>query len=360
MGGGIDGETSPFGSLYDTYVFVGRMFAFAMVSGRTIDLPLSTPLRKAILEGDGSLDPNSSSSAFSSSAFSSNVVDKTSVEKALAILKDIDPAMCRHLSAFQNIAVAHSETLQKNHRSSTPNNTLDTKDAHLDPPHIDPHHPSMCFQGAPIDMLCLDFTLPGDSAFELMPDGANVAVELSNLGEYVRRVCQCMVLEPLQWMATGIRQGMSSMFDPHHLRCFDADELELLLCGTPATWTVQELHEHIQTDHGYSKDSIAVQQLLSILGSFDAVQQREFLKFVTGSPRLPVGGLGALRPRLTVVRKGNNGGGGGSSGGSGGGSLPSASTCTSYLKLPEYENVNVMREKLLLAIKEGGGSFHLS
>jgi hypothetical protein len=35
----------------------------------------------------------------------------------------------------------------------------------------------------------------------------------------------------------------------------------------------------------------------------DGVEQRRFLRFVTGSPRLPPGGLAALQPRLTVVRK---------------------------------------------------------
>lgn len=28
-----------------------------------------------------------------------------------------------------------------------------------------------------------------------------------------------------------------------------------------------------------------------------------FIKFLTGSPRLPIGGFGALEPRLTVVIK---------------------------------------------------------
>lgn len=48
-----------------------------------------------------------------------------------------------------------------------------------------------------------------------------------------------------------------------------------------------------------------------------------FLRFVTGSPRLPPGGLAALQPRLTVVRKHSGGGGGleGTSASLGGGSL---------------------------------------
>lgn len=34
-----------------------------------------------------------------------------------------------------------------------------------------------------------------------------------------------------------------------------------------------------------------------------ALSPLRFLRFVTGTPRLPPGGLAALQPRLTVVRK---------------------------------------------------------
>ncbi len=43
--------------------------------------------------------------------------------------------------------------------------------------------------------------------------------------------------------------------------------------------------------------------LLEILSELNAADQRAFLRFVTGCPRLPPGGLAALQPRLTVVRK---------------------------------------------------------
>jgi HECT-domain (ubiquitin-transferase) len=42
---------------------------------------------------------------------------------------------------------------------------------------------------------------------------------------------------------------------------------------------------------------------VQILAELDAADQRRFLRFVTGSPRLPPGGIAALQPRLTVVRK---------------------------------------------------------
>lgn len=36
---------------------------------------------------------------------------------------------------------------------------------------------------------------------------------------------------------------------------------------------------------------------------FNLEQQRAFLQFVTGTPRLPIGGLASLNPKLTIVRK---------------------------------------------------------
>lgn len=44
-------------------------------------------------------------------------------------------------------------------------------------------------------------------------------------------------------------------------------------------------------------------QLLEIMGEFTAEQQHAFCRFVTGAPRLPPGGLAALNPKLTIVRK---------------------------------------------------------
>jgi len=90
------------------------------------------------------------------------------------------------------------------------------------------------------------------------------------------------------------------------------------------------------------------------MSSFDVRARRDYLQFITGSPRLPVGGFRGLNPALTVVRKPHeaplrpdN-------------YLPSVMTCVNYLKLPEYSSKEVMKKKLEVAMKEGVGSFHLS
>lgn len=40
--------------------------------------------------------------------------------------------------------------------------------------------------------------------------------------------------------------------------------------------------------------------------------------------------------------------------------LPSVMTCVNYLKMPDYSSMEILREKLSIAIKEGQGAFHLS
>ena len=115
-------------------------------------------------------------------------------------------------------------------------------------------------------------------------------------------------------------------------------------------------------DHGYDAGSPAVGHLVRVLSGFDGQERRAFLRFITGSPCLPYGGLAALRPKLTVVCKLPPGVASPQKGGpqqcdEG---LPSVMTCANYLKLPPFSSEDIMRAKLLYAVSEGQGSFHLS
>lgn len=87
---------------------------------------------------------------------------------------------------------------------------------------------------------------------------------------------------------------------------------------------------------------------------FNEEERRQFLLFLTGSPKLPIGGFKALNPVFTVVCKipepplsAND-------------YLPSVMTCVNYLKIPNYTEKEILREKLATAVREGQQSFHLS
>ena len=119
-------------------------------------------------------------------------------------------------------------------------------------------------------------------------------------------------------------------------------------------WEVSTIVEYLKFDHGYTRSSRAVGYLLEIICEFNDTTLATFLKFVTGSPRLPVGGLARLTPRLTIVQKRPE------DGVSPDAYLPSVMTCANYVKLPDYSSKEIMKERLLTAISEGQGAFYLS
>jgi E3 ubiquitin-protein ligase TRIP12 len=138
-------------------------------------------------------------------------------------------------------------------------------------------------------------------------------------------------------------------------------------------WSLETLMDSIKADHGYNLDSKSVRNLLQVMSELDAPQKRDFLQFVTGSPKLPIGGKScgilkkccerltnshagfkALTPMFTVVCKPSE------APYTSDDYLPSVMTCVNYLKMPDYSTLDIMKKKLGVAIKEGQGAFHLS
>lgn len=190
--------------------------------------------------------------------------------------------------------------------------------------------------------------------------------------------------------AKAFREGFSKVFPIADLQAFTADELVMLFGNSDEDWSIDgmlsqctsgsygviliplaALNEAIKADHGFNVESRAIHDLLEIMSEFDLPNRRSYLQFITGSPKLPIGGkcllmtdqfmtltivigFRGLNPPLTVVRKPHE------PPLTADDYLPSVMTCVNYLKLPEYSSKAVMKEKLQIAMKEGVGSFHLS
>lgn len=107
--------------------------------------------------------------------------------------------------------------------------------------------------------------------------------------------------------------------------------------------------------HGYHAGSQTFVNFLEVLSEFTEDQKREFLLFTIGAPRLPLGGLKSLSPKLTVVKKHPQ-----NESQPADTILPSVMTCQNYIKLPDYSSKEVLRKKFFLAMKEGQKSFTLS
>uniref|UniRef100_A0A914ZIP5 E3 ubiquitin-protein ligase n=4 Tax=Parascaris TaxID=6254 RepID=A0A914ZIP5_PARUN len=201
------------------------------------------------------------------------------------------------------------------------------------------------------------FTLPGDESFELVKGGRSRSVDSTNVTQYIKLVAHWELVEGVRREMEAVRRGFESIINISDLSSFTPDEMEELFCGcSEATWTrtwsEAALQTAIKPDHGYSHDSEQIRWLIHMLSSFDYQQQRKFLQFVTGSPKLPVGGFRSLNPPLTVVKK---------SGGYGNGDeeLPSAMTCYNYLKIPAYSSYEVFKQRFDVALRFIY-SFHLT
>ncbi|KAK5113190.1 hypothetical protein LTR62_003526 [Meristemomyces frigidus] len=205
-----------------------------------------------------------------------------------------------------------------------------------------------------VEDLGLDFTLPGYPHIDLLPNGSSQNVTISNVGQYIRAVVDFTLGAGVQRQIDAFRAGFSQVFPYTALKAFTPDELVMLFGRVDEDWSLETLMDSIKADHGFNLDSKSVKNLLQVMSELDPQGRRDFLQFVTGSPKLPIGGFKSLTPMFTVVCKPSE------PPLTSDDYLPSVMTCVNYLKMPDYSDLMILKMKLGTAIREGQGAFHLS
>lgn len=203
------------------------------------------------------------------------VGDHAAVPPSLGAVKTVDSDLARALVLLRKFANA------KKNIDEDPNLTAAQKVPAIEAIEID---------GAHVDDLGLDFTVPGYPTIELIPNGANTSVTIDNVAQYVEKVLDMTLGSGVQKQADAFRTGFSQVFPYSALRAFTSDELVMLFGRTDEDWTLETLMDSIKADHGYNLDSKSVRNLLQVMSELTASQRRDFLQFVTGSPKLPIGG----------------------------------------------------------------------
>eukprot|EP00818_Percolomonas_sp_WS_P008358 CAMPEP_0117439754 /NCGR_PEP_ID=MMETSP0759-20121206/2726_1 /TAXON_ID=63605 /ORGANISM="Percolomonas cosmopolitus, Strain WS" /LENGTH=1495 /DNA_ID=CAMNT_0005231475 /DNA_START=707 /DNA_END=5194 /DNA_ORIENTATION=- len=293
----------------NVFRFIGKYIARAVMDDRLIDMPLSFALLKA-LKGEPLFFDD---------------------------IRYIDPQIYDSLRKFYTVVQAKKQ-IEKSQELAASEKKGQIYELTLD--------------GVRIEDLTQTFTLIGTD-IELMDGGSDIDVTIWNLEDFLEMTADWLLRIGVKEQVESLREGFSALVHPKNLFLFSHGELETLFAGEDKKWTEGMLKKAIVCDHGYTPESQTIVHLMHVLTQFDQPQRRAFVRFVTGSPRLPVGGLQKLNPKLTVVRK--------STGDAGADSyLPSCMTCTHYLKLPSYSSVGVLKEQLEKAIREGQGAFHLS
>ncbi|GBG33641.1 Ubiquitin-protein ligase, putative [Hondaea fermentalgiana] len=177
----------------------------------------------------------------------------------------------------------------------------------------------------------------------LRPGGENEPVSNENRNEYVAEKIAFKLHKEFFPIIDKLLKGFETVVDRNmrSFQLFEPEQLELALTGSDAL-DIDELRVSTEYDGGYTSSSRVVKWFWQIVKAWDKDKQRELLRFATGAPRAPVGGLQSLR--FSIQRAGPDSD-----------QLPTASTCFNHLLLPDYFSKQKLANKLDVALNNAQG-----
>ena len=198
------------------------------------------------------------------------------------------------------------------------------------------------------DALALDFE-------DLMAHGEQRIVTDANKMEYLNlKACYILVGQRKRQL-NAIKRGFNLLPWKSSLRRFNDMDFRTLLCG-PSLINAASIISNIDFDHGDWKRSKTLDHVVKYLHYLETTTKngkglRLFLRFVTGSPGLPAMGLQKTEgqpagkicfTRLPFSQR-----------------LPEAHTCFNTVDMPDYNNYEMLKNKLDVAMNGDDGRFDL-
>ncbi|XP_072316836.1 E3 ubiquitin-protein ligase HACE1 isoform X2 [Eucyclogobius newberryi] len=187
----------------------------------------------------------------------------------------------------------------------------------------------------------------------LKPGGTGILVTQDNKAEYVQLVTELRMTRAIQPQINAFLQGFHTFIPPSLIQLFDEYELELLLSGMPEI-DVQDWYKNTEYTSGYDQHEPVVLWFWDVVNSLTQEERVLLLQFVTGSSRVPHGGFaflmgggGLQKFTIAAVPYTSN-------------LLPTASTCINMLKLPEYPSLDVLKDRLLVALHCGSYGYTMA
>ncbi|XP_015688009.1 ubiquitin-protein ligase E3C [Protobothrops mucrosquamatus] len=204
-----------------------------------------------------------------------------------------------------------------------------------------------------VEELGLNFTVVNNDlgeaqVVELKLGGKDIPVTSANRIAYIHLVADYRLNKQIRQHCLAFRQGLANVVNLEWLRMFDQQEIQVLISGAQVPISLEDLKTFTNYSGGYSADHPVIKIFWIVVESFTDDEKRKLLKFVTSCSRPPLLGFKELYPAFCIHN-----------GGSDLERLPTASTCMNLLKLPEFCDEHLMRNKLLYAIECAAG-FELS
>lgn len=195
---------------------------------------------------------------------------------------------------------------------------------------------------------------------EIKHQGSQVLVTNDNLREYLILLAHWKQNHLIRHQCQAFVKGLRTLLPIEWLRMFNVNELQLIIGGDHKRIDLADMRRHVVYHAGYYDTHPYIQSFWKIVEEMSLEDQRHLLKFITSCSRQPLLGFAQLEPKLGIQKVNlQDYEVSTRSSMAASGRLPSSATCMNLLKLPQYASEEILRDKLLYAIRSKSG-FELS
>ncbi|KER23350.1 hypothetical protein T265_08760 [Opisthorchis viverrini] len=182
---------------------------------------------------------------------------------------------------------------------------------------------------------------------DLIPNGRQIPVTNQNKKQYIECIISWRFVSRIKPQMWAFLDGFKDLVDLEALKIFDANELELLICGlqdiSVSDWKANTLYKG-----EYHPNHPVIVNFWKAVYTFTNELRSRLLQFVTGTSRVPMNGFAELwgssgPQKFTIECWGTTE------------QLPRAHTCFNRLDLPPYSSFRELRCKLIIAIENAEG-----
>lgn len=182
---------------------------------------------------------------------------------------------------------------------------------------------------------------------DLIKNGDQILVKNNNKMEFINCITNFKLNKCLDLQTKFFMTGILKLIPSYRFKMFNPSELQTLISGGTTNLDVDDFQKNVVYG-GYTKNDITIRDFWEIVDEMTNDERCKLLKFVTSVPRAPLLGFSHLEPKFGIRNAFADQE-----------RIPTASTCFNLLKLPDYRNKEILKNKLMFAINADAG-FDLS
>ncbi|XP_065359238.1 probable E3 ubiquitin-protein ligase HERC4 isoform X2 [Calliphora vicina] len=174
----------------------------------------------------------------------------------------------------------------------------------------------------------------------LKPNGENIMVTKENKQEFVDLYVDFIFNKAVNDQYKAFQNGFMKVCSGRVLKIFRPEELMAMVVGNEEyDWKALELN--CEYKNGYTSTDETIKWFWEVFHSLPLTEKKKFLLYLTGSDRIPIQGMKAIRICIQPTNDDKF--------------LPVAHTCFNLLDLPRYNTKERLKYKLLQAIQQTQG-----